>query len=286
MEYWIWLSFIEKNNYIEIQSLLKKYKTPERIWNLEEKELLEQGLNLKSIANILNPSYRNELGKYIEYMEKNKIEIITLENNNYPQNLKNIYDYPSVIYLKGNSKILNQTSIAIVGCRKSSIYGEKISKELSYSLSKKGIIIISGLARGIDTFSHMGCLQAQGKTIAVLGSGLDIIYPSENKYLVENIIKNNGAIISEYIVGTTPTKYTFPARNRIISGMSDGVVIVEAKKRSGSLITVDFAIQQGKNVYAIPGNINNLNSEGTNELIKQGAKPLTNLQDILEDIIE
>lgn len=129
----------------------------------------------------------------------------------------------------------------------------------------------------------MGSLNANGRTLAILGSGVDYIYPIENRRLVENILKNDGAIISEYVVGTRPTRYTFPARNRIISGMSDGVIVVEAKQKSGSLITADFGMEHGKNVYAVPGNITSINSAGTNELIKQGAKPITTLQDILED---
>lgn len=146
-----------------------------------------------------------------------------------------------------------------------------------------GFTIVSGGARGIDSFSHKGAIHANKQTIAVLGNGLDYIYPPENKELEEQILYNGGALISEYIIGTKPTKYTFPARNRIISAISEGLLVVEAKQKSGTLITVDFALEQGKTIYAIPGNINSANSEGTNELIKQGAKIVTSIQDIIED---
>lgn len=147
------------------------------------------------------------------------------------------------------------------------------------------MIIVSGCARGIDSFAHKGCLMAAKNTIAVLGNGLDYIYPPENRILEEKIIENDGLLLSEYIVGTKPSKYTFPARNRIISGISDGILVIEAQEKSGTLITVDFALEQGKNVYAIPGNIDRSNAIGTNELIKQGAKLVTNTNDVLEDFM-
>ena len=155
---------------------------------------------------------------------------------------------------------------------------------MSRKLAQENIIIISGGARGIDTFAHMGTLKEKGKTIEVLGNGLDYIYPPENRKLEEEIIKSGGLLIQEYVIGKKPDKYTFPARNRIISGISDGVLVVEAKQRSGTLITVDFALEQGKTIFAVPGNIESKNSVGTNELIKQGAKLVNNIKDILEEI--
>ena len=216
--------------------------------------------------------------------DKNNIKIITLNDSYYPENLKKIYDKPIKIYARGNLKLLNSKSIAIVGCRKCSNYGKDVALKMSYELAKSNITIISGLAKGIDKYSHIGALEAGGNTIAVLGHGLDMIYPYENYELSERIIQNNGLIITEYAIGTKPNKLTFPARNRIISGLSDGVVVVEAKNRSGALITADFALEQGKEVFAVPGNIYNCNSEGTNELIKQGACLITNIDDILNNI--
>lgn len=284
MEYWIWLSIIEKKNYTITRRLLDIYKTPEEIWKLSKKELEQLEVEEQMIQEMTNPNYRRIVKAYILYMKEKNIQILTIKDEDYPYLLKQIYDPPSVIYIMGNKKILSQNGIAIVGSRNCSLYGQKIAKYLSYQLAKKGIHIISGLARGIDTFSHMGTLQAKGKTIAVLGSGLDVIYPPENAKLAEKIVESEGCLVSEYIVGTKPLGEHFPARNRIISGLASGVVVVEASEKSGSLITVDFALEQGKNVYAVPGNINSPNSLGTNSLIKQGAKIVTNVEDILEDL--
>lgn len=172
-------------------------------------------------------------------------------------------------------------SIAIVGARDASDYGRRISKKLSSDLSKRGVTIISGLAKGIDSCAHEGAYDKIGKTIAVLGCGIDIIYPKENEELYKNIIRSGGLIISEFPLGTKPEKDNFPKRNRLISGLSNGVVVVEAKAKSGALITVDCALEQGKNVFAVPGNIGSIYSEGTNNLIKDGAIPVTSYEDIL-----
>ncbi len=284
MEYWIWLSIIEKKNYTITRRLLDIYKTPEEISKLSKKELEQLEVEEQMIQEMTNSNYRRIVKAYMLYMKEKNIQILTIKDEDYPYLLKQIYDPPSVIYIMGNKKILSQNGIAIVGSRNCSLYGQKIAKYLSYQLAKKGIHIISGLARGIDTFSHIGTLQAKGKTIAVLGSGLDVIYPPENAKLAEKIVESGGCLVSEYIVGTKPLGEHFPARNRIISGLASGVVVVEASEKSGSLITVDFALEQGKNVYAVPGNINSPNSLGTNSLIKQGAKIVTSIEDILEDL--
>lgn len=214
-------------------------------------------------------------------LDKSKIKTIKIEDEIYPEKLKNIYKPPKTIYLLGNEKILNQKSIAIIGCRKCTRYGAENAYRFGYDLVKKNFCIISGFARGIDTYSHKGAVAAKGKTIAVLGCGLDIIYPPENIELYKEILKTDGAIITEYPLGSKPEKYHFPERNRIISGLSDGVLVVEARKKSGTMITVDFALEQGREVYAIPGSIVEENSYGTNELIKEGAIPVTDITDII-----
>lgn len=250
-KYWIWFSRINKIGAKTQNKLLEKYHNPEEIWNLTKKEL--QGiLDDKQIEIILNQKNRINLEKYAEYMQKHEIKMITIFDEKYPQNLRNIYDPPVVLYIRGNENIINEFSIAIIGSRVCSNYGKQVAKQFAYNLSKYNINIVSGLAKGIDTYAHVGTIQAKKTTIAVIGSGLDIIYPEENKKLYEEIIKNNGAIISEYIVGTKPEKLNFPERNRIISGLSKGILVVEANKKSGTFITVDFALEQGKNIYAIP----------------------------------
>lgn len=280
-KYWIWLSMLREVGNISKKKLLDKYKTPERIYNLTYEELIQlKWLNNKKIENILDKKIRDYLGKYIENMIRKEIDIITINERLYPKRLKEIYDAPVCIYIKGNKNILNQNMIGIIGCRQASEYGIKVAKYFSYNLSKKGIIIVSGLAKGIDSFSHIGTIEANGKTIAVVGNSLDIVYPKENYYLEKQIIQKEGAIISEYPLGVKPEKINFPARNRIISGISKGVIVVEAKRKSGTLITVDFALEQGRDVYVVPGNINSINSVGTNDLIKQGARLVTNYEDI------
>lgn len=215
-----------------------------------------------------------------------KIEEISIESKEYPEQLREIYDAPLKLYVLGNKEILKQSSIAIVGARKATEYGKEVALQFSKDLSKNGINIISGLALGIDTCAHLGTLYPDsiGKTIAVLGSGLDEIYPKQNISLARKIIQMGGCLISEYPLGAKPEKMHFPKRNRIISGLSKGVLIVEASEKSGSLITADFALEQGRDVFAVPGNISSSTSVGTNNLIKQGAKLVTSYEDILVEV--
>ena len=274
------------------------------MFNLTKKELLNiSGISEKIVDNIINEKTKNELNKHIKYMLNNNIDIISIQDSKYPQLLKQIYDPPIALYIKGNRKILNGNNIAIIGCRNASEYGKKASKYFSYNLTKCGLNIVSGLAKGIDSYSHMGnicalteksnieieklddksinsCNNNYGKTIAVVGNGLNIVYPKENQILQEKILECGGCIISEYPLGTKPEKANFPARNRIISGISKGLLVIEAQEKSGTLITTDFALEQGRDVYVVPGNINSINSVGTNELIKQGAKLVTNYKEI------
>lgn len=285
----MWLSLIKGLGSRKKLELLQEYGNPKKIYNLTESELLRvRGIGEELAKKILDKNIKEQIYKHIKYMQKYKIDIISINDKKYPQILKQIYDPPISLYIKGNAEILNGKNIAIVGCRNSSKYGEEAAKYFAYNLSAKGINIISGLARGIDTYAHIGNLGAMmhnsndicGKTIAVVGNGIDIIYPKENKYLEGKIIKSGGCIISEYPLGTKPEKFNFPARNRIISGLSKGVLVIEARAKSGTLITIDFALQQGRDVYVVPGNINSVNSVGTNDLIKQGAKLVTRVEEI------
>ncbi len=260
--YWIWLSLIPNLGIKRKQKLLEIYKDPKEIFNAKEQELIKiEGIGNNIIKNILNINIKQSIDKHIEYMWKNGIDIITIEDKEYPQLLKKIHDVPISIYYKGNKDILKNKAISIVGCRQASEYGKSAAKYFSYNLTKNGVNIISGLAKGVDSYSHIGSICAQmekntdkvcGKTIAVLGNGLDTIYPKENEKLAKKIIEHGGAIISEYPLGTKPDKMNFPVRNRIISGMSSGILVIEAKEKSGTLITVDFALEQGRDVFVVP----------------------------------
>jgi DNA processing protein len=216
-------------------------------------------------------------------MEKQGISIVRYVDNKYPEVLKEIPDAPVVLYVKGDYHPHDRYGIAVVGSRKYTHYGESVALKISAELSSLGFTVISGMARGIDTLSHKSALSAGGRTIAVIGSGPDIYYPAENRGLSEKIA-SSGCVISEFLPGTLPSKENFPRRNRLISGLSLGVLVVEATAVSGSLITANYALEQNKEVFAVPGNITSGNSEGTNRLIKQGAKLVTSADDILEEL--
>ena len=264
--------------------MLKTFKTNKNIFNATKNDLIQANLiSEKLIEKILNKDIRNQVKKHLQYMQKNNIDIISISDEEYPSILREIYSPPICLYIRGNKKALCGNNVSIIGCRECSEYGKRIAQKLAYDLSQENINIVSGLAKGIDEYSHLGAVYANGKTIAVLGNGLDVVYPKENKYLVEKILERKGAIISEFPLGTKPEKMNFPLRNRIISGLSTKIVVVEAKKKSGTIITVDFALEQGRDVYVVPGNIDAPNSEGTNDLIKQGAKVITSYKDIIEE---
>lgn len=216
---------------------------------------------------------------------KYKVIKVDINSKFYPERLKNISSPPKQLYCLGNLELLNyKNNIAIIGSRNCSFYGERAAKDFAFNLAKNNICIVSGLAKGIDSFSHIGALNANGKTIAVLGSGLDKIYPKENEKLFQDIVKNDGLVITEYPLGTLALKQNFPARNRIISGISEGILVIEARKNSGTNITVDFALEQGKDVFVVPGNIYSKTSDGTNYLITEGAIPVLSYEDILRNL--
>lgn len=245
---WIWLSKIDLTPE-KIKQCLQKY-TIEDIWN--EKKETKKYFTKEEIEKIGNKKYKQNLEKQEQYLIEHNIKLISIKSKQYPEKLKYINNPPICLYILGNEKILNEKSIAIVGSRNYSEYGRTIALGFSYLLAKNNITVISGLAKGIDSFAHNGTMQAKGKTIAVIGTGIDLIYPKENKELVEEIIKNGGTVISEYPLGTLPNKENFPRRNRIISGLSDGILVVEAREKSGALITVNYGLEQGKNIYAVP----------------------------------
>lgn len=216
-------------------------------------------------------------------MENNNIELIYYYDKRFPKRLKNIENFPAFIYVRGKVENLYGDNVAIIGSRDASLYGTNIAKKIGKELADMNINIVSGLAIGIDKYAHLGALESKiGKTIAVIGTGIsdNEIYPFQNKKVFQRILENDGTIVSEFKIGTKPEKYNFPLRNRIISGLSNKIIVVEAKENSGSLITVDYALEQGKDVYAVPGNINLDSSKGTNKLIKEGAYLYTQIEDI------
>lgn len=282
-QYWIWLSSIPGIGAVKSRKLLEYFEQPHNIYNSREDELRTLPfLNGSDVLNIIDKKLKDNVKRILDNIYKNNINVITIEDELYPYYLKNIYDPPMVLYYKGNITD-SEKYLAVVGSRKATSYGLDMAGKISSELAKYGITVVSGMARGIDTYAHKGALGAGGRTIAVLGCGVDVVYPYENKKLMESII-NEGACISEYIPGTPPIAGNFPARNRIISGMSLGVVVIEAGDKSGSLITANFALEQGREVFALPGNVNSINSTGTNKLIREGAKIVTGIEDILEEL--
>ena len=249
---WIWFSRV-KIGAIKKKKLLENFQNPKQIKLASKEQLLKiKNIGEESVKEILKIEYRKNLENYQNYMEKNKIKLLTIMDKQYPYMLKQIYDYPVILYAKGNIELLNTNSIAVIGTRKNTDYGRKITENFVEELVKEKITIVSGLAIGIDSYAHKTALKAKGNTVAVLGNGLDTIYPKENIKLSKQILEQGGAIISEYPLGTKVEKMNFPARNRIISGISKGVLVTEAKKKSGTMITVDFALEQGREVYTIP----------------------------------
>jgi len=247
------------------------------------KKLLKEFSSAKKALESLPEAKNVDLDKELKSAQKAGVEILTIKDEGYPKNLKHIYDAPPVLYVKGKILKQDEAAIALVGARRATHYGITITQKLSAQLARLGITVVSGLARGIDSESHKAALKNKGRTIAVLGSGLNRIYPPENKDLAEKI-SENGAVVSEFPMNMGPLRENFPIRNRVISGLSLGVVVVEAAKNSGSLITADCALEQNREVFAVPGNADAVNSQGANTLIKQGAKMVESAQDILEEL--
>ena len=284
IRYWLALKSIAGIGNVVFLALIDTFGTLEAVFSASAAELQKiTGITKKAAAGIAAFKDWDIINKDLAALEKAGINIITLQDSLYPPKLLEIYDRPPFLYVKGNLK-KDDIDIAIVGSRLASTYGKYTTERISRELALRGVTVVSGMARGIDSAAHQGALTARGRTIAVLGTGLDIIYPPENKKLFA-AIGENGAVVSEYPLGTPPLASNFPARNRIISGMSYGVVVVEAGEKSGSLITARLALEQGREVFAVPGTIDSAGSRGTNKLIKQGAKLIENTDDILEEIL-
>jgi DNA processing protein len=283
--YWLALSLIPGLGSILIKRLLDRFKTPEAVFHAPMKELLKiEGLGEKVAWKIQKGPLEKMVEKELYLLREEGGTILTIKDDAYPKRLRDIYDPPPLVYVRGELKKEDELAVSIVGSRKTSPYGRWITEKVGQELARHGVTIVSGMARGIDSVAHMGAISVGGRTIAVLGCGIDVIYPSENRNLFYQII-DHGAILSEFPMGSPPEGGHFPRRNRIISGLSIGVVIVQASAESGSLITAGYALEQGREVFAVPGNVGAEGSRGTNQLIKEGAKLVESSEDILEEIL-
>lgn len=267
-----------------IRRLVKACGTAQQVWKASESDLVERIGLPPEVARSLSTFNRDDfLEKENHLILKTSAQVITFWDDDYPRPLREIPDAPVVLYIKGRWQKEDECSLAIVGARRASVYGTTVAEKFSCQLAEMGITIVSGLARGIDTAAHRGSLLARGRTLAILGCGLAEIYPPENRELYDKVAQN-GAIISEFPMLTGPYAFNFPRRNRIISGLALGVLVVEATQRSGALITSDFALDQGREVFAVPGRVDTSYALGTHQLIKSGAKLVSSVEDILEEL--
>ena len=263
--------------------LIIHFKSPEMVLNAPRRELMQvDGVTSRVVDSIRSHKASDKLQRELDQIEHHGFHLVTLLDPNYPPLLREIPDPPPYLYVHGNLEG-SIDNIAMVGSRHSTDYGITTTRNLSKDLARLGITIVSGMARGIDTAAHEGALMGKGKTIAVLGSGLDRVYPAENKSIYDRI-SQQGAVVSEFALKSAPEAHNFPVRNRIISGMSLGTVVVEASKKSGSLITARLALEQNREVFAVPGSVQSFKSVGTHTLIKQGAKLVEHAQDIVEEL--
>ncbi len=267
-----------------VKLLLSYFKTAKKIWFSKTQELIEVGLPKGKVNDFEKFRKNFDLVNYFKKLKKLGIAVVTIFDTEYPKNLKDIEGAPIVLYFKGKLKARDKNLVAIVGSRKMTSYGKLVTERFSSELVGYGVTIVSGLARGIDTAAHEATIKAGGRTIAVLGSGLDRVYPPENLDLALRIVKSRGALISEYPLGYPPLPENFPARNRIVSGISEVVLVIEGEQKSGTLLTASHAAEQGKTVLAVPGQITSPMSGAPHFLIKNGAKIAENTKDILDEL--
>lgn len=280
-KYWVGFNLIKGIGAVRMQGLVAYFGDLESAWKADPADLTRAGLNAKLVERVLGARKQINLDQVWAKIEAQGIQIFTWQDESYPARLREIDQPPPVLYLRGEYLPDDVFAVAIVGTRKVTPYGRQVTEEVASFLAANGITIISGLARGVDAIAHQTALKAGGRTLAVLGSGVDKIYPPEHRGLAEQML-TRGAIISDYAVGTPPDASNFPPRNRIISGLSLAVVVIEAAETSGSLITAEFAAEQGRDVFAVPGNILAPQSKGTNKLIQNGALPLLSPGDLMQ----
>jgi len=283
-EAYIALNMIDEVGPIRVRALLDRFRSPEAILSASRYDLLQvEGVGEDVARNVTGWRGAVDLDAELARIEKAGVRVVTRDDANYPANLREIYDPPLVLYLKGALREDERLAMAMVGSRRTTLYGQEMARKLAFQLARLGVTVVSGLARGIDTAAHKGALQAKGRTVAVIGCGIDIVYPTENKKLADEIVEKGGAVVTEFPFRVKPDRQNFPMRNRIISGWSLGVVVVEANLKSGALITAAQAGDQGRHVFAVPGRADSILSRGTNKLIKDGAKLTEDVEDILSE---
>jgi DNA processing protein len=284
-KYWLGFNLVKGIGPAKVQALLSYFGDIELAWNADDAQLKLLGFDKRSRTNLLQARATLDLEIELEKILAKHITLLTWNSPDYPSYLREVDSPPPLLYVVGSLEDIDRWAVAVVGTRRVTSYGRQVTQELVSGLVRSGVTIVSGLARGIDAVAHKAALDLGGRTIAVLGSGPDNIYPPEHRDLARQIVRGHGAVISDYPLGTQPDAKNFPPRNRIISGLSLGVVVVEAGARSGASITAQFALEQGREVFAVPGNVNRPASQGTNRLIQQGtAKLVTNANDILEEL--
>lgn len=285
ISYWLALNFVPGIGRVNYLNLIRSLGGPKEVFRASKREILSvDGMGQKTVDSIKDFKEWPRVEKEMRMIEKFGVNIVTFLSPSYPERLKEITDPPPLLYIRGTLRDSDRVAVAIIGSRRASDWGLRMTRDLAEEMVRHGIAVVSGMARGADSASHRGAIKGGGRTLAVLGCGVDRVYPPENKGLMEKIIEY-GAVISELPIGTLPEGVNFPARNRIISGLSLGVVIVEAQINSGSLITARLALEQGREVFAVPGNVLDRRSRGTNKLIKEGAKLVESARDIIEEIL-
>lgn len=280
-KYWIGFNIVKGIGPVRLRSLLDAFGDVRSAWMASPKQLQDAGLSASLALRLRQVREETDFSSLLRKIQAQHIQVLTWEDEAYPQPLLEIPQSPPVLFLKGELVEEDRWSVAVVGTRRYTSYGRQVAEEIARALAQQGVTVVSGLARGIDGISHRAALDAGGRTIAVLGSGVDRIYPPEHRRLAEEIAEN-GAVVSDYPLGTPPEGQNFPPRNRIISGLSRAVIVVEAGSRSGALITAKYAADQGREVFAVPGNVHSPKSKGPNALIKQGAHPLVDAGDVFE----
>jgi DNA processing protein len=282
-KYWVGFSHIPGIGRVRLAKLLNYFGSLEAAWRATPAQLKAAGIDDSTVEAVRHTRPVVSPDAEMEKLERLGVRVITYREDSYPARLKEIYDYPPLLYVRGSLEVGDEWCLAVVGTRRATGYGRQVTEEIVTELARNKITVVSGLARGIDTVAHKSALDAGGRSIAVLASGVDIIYPAENSGLANNLMEN-GALVSEYPLGCRPRPENFPRRNRILSGLSLGVLVVEAGQGSGALITANLALEQNREVFAIPGSILSPGSKGTNHLIQEGAKLVTDCSDILEEL--